>query len=142
MTKFNIIIDEENIMNNVPMQNPNQTQDWMEDYEGQLAIDVYQTDNDVVIKAPIAGVKREDLEISITDEVVNIKGERKESEAIVRENYLAQECYWGSFSRSYTLPIPVAADKASASLKNGILTIAIPKLETTKTKTIEVKTEE
>src|SRR3989304_9312003 len=109
-------------MNNAPMQNPNQAQDWMEDYEGQLAIDVYQTDNDVIIKAPIAGVRREDLEISITDEVVNIKGERKENETIIRENYLAQECYWGSFSRSYSLAVPVASEKASASLKNGILT--------------------
>lgn len=120
----------------------NQNQDWMNDeYEGQLAIDVYQTENDVVIKAPIAGVSRENLEISITDEVMNIKGERKESEEINKDNYFAQECYWGSFSRSYVLPIAVDAEKAEANLKNGILTIKIPKLEKTKTKTIEIKTE-
>jgi HSP20 family protein len=117
-------------------------QDWLsDDSEGQLAIDVYQTENDMVLKAPIAGVPREDLEISITDEVINIKGERKEQQEITKENYFAQECYWGAFSRSYVLPIAVNSEKASATLKNGILTISIPKLEKTKTKTIEIKTE-
>lgn len=116
--------------------------DWMEETEGQLAVDVYQTDDEVILKAPIAGVRPEDLEISITDEVVNIKGQRKEETEIKRENYLCQECYWGGFSRSYVLPVPVIGDKAQASLKNGILTIKIPKQEKTKVKTIEVKTEE
>lgn len=116
--------------------------DWMEETEGQLAIDVFQTDNDVIIKAPIAGVKPEDLEISITDEVVTIKGERKEEKEIQKEDYLCQECYWGSFSRSYVLPVAVLGDKAQASLKNGILTITIPKQEKTKVKTIQVKAEE
>ncbi len=116
--------------------------DWMEEYEGQLAVDVYQTDDDVVLKAPIAGVRPEDLEISITDEVVTIKGERKELGEIARENYLCQECYWGAFARAYVLPVAVTGDKAQASLKNGILTIKIPKQEKTKVKTIEVKTEE
>jgi len=116
--------------------------DWMEETEGQLAVDVYQNEDDVVIKAPIAGVRPEDLEISITDEVVNIKGERKEESEVKRENYLCQECYWGGFSRSYVLPVPVIGDKAQASLKNGILTIIIPKQEKTKVKTIPVKTEE
>ena len=120
----------------------NQNADWMEDYEGQLAVDVFQTDDDVVIKAPLAGVKPEDLEISITDEVVTIKGERKEQEEIARENYLCQECYWGAFARAYVLPVAVVGDKAQASLKNGILTIKIPKQEKTKVKTIQVKAEE
>jgi HSP20 family protein len=115
--------------------------DWMEDYEGQLAVDVYQTGDDVILKAPIAGVKPEDLEISITDEVISVKGQRKETEEVVRENYFAQECYWGSFSRSYVLPTAVNSEKATAALKNGILTIKIPKLEKTKTKTIEITAE-
>ena len=116
--------------------------DWMEEYEGQLAIDVYQTEDEVVIKAPIAGVKPEELEISLTDEAITVKGERKEQETIQRENYLCQECYWGSFARTYILPVAVTSDKAEASLKNGILTIKIPKQEKTKAKTIEIKTEE
>ncbi|PIP21796.1 MAG: heat-shock protein Hsp20 [Candidatus Nealsonbacteria bacterium CG23_combo_of_CG06-09_8_20_14_all_40_13] len=113
--------------------------DWMDDYEGQLAVDVYQTEEDVVIKAPIAGVKREDLEISITDEVVNIKGERRENEEVAKENYFVQECYWGGFSRSYILPIAVDSEQAKASLKKGILTIAIPKLEKSKTRILKVE---
>ena len=116
--------------------------DWMETYEGQLAIDVYQDDSSVIIKAPIAGVGREDLELSITDEIVTIKGERKHQGEMQRENYLCQECYWGPFSRAYILPLEVISEKAQASLKNGILTITIPKIEKTKTKTIEIKTEE
>jgi len=89
-----------------------------------------------------AGVAREDLDLTITEEVVTIKGERKEQSEVKRENYLAQECYWGSFSRSYVLPVPVIADKAQASLSKGILTITIPKEEKTKAKTIEIKTED
>ena len=112
--------------------------DWLEDYEGQLAVDVYQTEDSIVIKAPIAGVNPEDLEVSITDEVVTIKGERKESSEIQKENYFCQECYWGTFSRSYILPVAVDADKAVASLKDGVLTLNIPKQEKTKTRILKV----
>jgi len=125
-----------------PTNNPPAEPDWMEDYEGQLAVDVYQTEDDVILKAPIAGVRPEDLEISITDEMITIKGQRKQTEEINRENFFAQECYWGAFSRTYVLPVAVNSEKATAGLKNGILTITIPKLEKTKTKTIEIKTEE
>jgi HSP20 family protein len=115
--------------------------DWMQEYEGQLAVDAFQTDDSVVVKAPIAGVKPEDLEISITDEAVSIKGQRSEEKEITRDNYLTQECYWGSFSRTYSLPIAVDSEHAKAALKNGILTISIPKLEKSKKKIIKVKTE-
>lgn len=115
--------------------------DWMQDYEGQLAVDAYQTDDSVIVKAPLAGVRPEDLEISITDEAVSIKGQRKEEHEITRDNYLCQECYWGAFSRTYNLPIAVDSEKAKASLKNGILTISIPKLEKAKRKIIKVKAE-
>lgn len=116
--------------------------DWMEEYEGQLAIDAYQNEDEIIIKAPIAGVKPEDLEISITDEVVNIKGERKESQEVVKDSYFCQECYWGAFSRSYVLPVVVDSENAQASLKNGILTIHLPKQEKTKTRLLKIKTEE
>lgn len=128
-------------MNNQNVMPSSQAPDWMEDYEGQLAVDVYQTGDDVVLKAPIAGVNPEDLEISITDEVVTVKGSRKEVEEVTHENYFSQECYWGGFSRTYALPVPVNSEKATAELKKGILTIRIPKLEKTKTRTIEIKTE-
>lgn len=116
--------------------------DWMDEYGGQLAIDAYQTNDSLIVKAPIAGVNHEGLDISITNEMITIKGQRKEEQEIVREDYFCQECYWGGFSRSYMLPIAVDADKAEASLKNGILTIKIPKLEKTKTRTVKVKIEE
>lgn len=111
---------------------------WFEEYEGQLAVDAYQTNDSVVIKAPIAGVKPVDLEISITDEVVSVKGHRHQEVDAQASDYFCQECYWGAFSRSYVLPVPVDADKAQASLKDGILTIIIPKQEKSKTRVLKI----
>lgn len=107
--------------------------------EGQLTIDVYQTENDIVIKSTIAGVKPEDLDVSINNDMVTVKGERKNEEIVDNGNYYYQECYWGSFSRSVLLPVDVIPEKADASLKNGILTIRLPKADTTKTKKIQVR---
>ncbi|MGK2848678.1 MAG: Hsp20/alpha crystallin family protein [Minisyncoccota bacterium] len=107
--------------------------------EGQLTIDVYQTENEIVIKSTIAGVKPEDLDVSINNDMVTIKGERKNEEVVEHGNYYYQECYWGSFSRSVLLPVDVMPEKADASLKNGILTVRLPKADTTKTKKIQVR---
>lgn len=107
--------------------------------EGQLTIDVYQTENDIVIKSTIAGVKPEDLDVSINNDMVTVKGERKNEEVVENGNYYYQECYWGGFSRSVLLPVDVIPEKADASLKNGILTIRLPKADTTKTKRIQVR---
>lgn len=109
------------------------------DAEGQLTIDVYQTENDIVIKSTIAGVKPEDLDVSINNDMVTVKGERKNEEIVETGNYYYQECYWGGFSRSVLLPVDVIPEKADASLKNGILTIRLPKADTTKTKKIQVR---
>jgi HSP20 family protein len=115
-------------------------EEWLEEEEeGQLAIDAYQDDENVIIKAPIAGVNMEDLEISITDEVVSIKGQRRNESEADRSNYFVQECYWGGFIRSYILPVSVDAAKAEAFLRNGILTIKIPKQEKTKTRVLKVQ---
>ena len=111
---------------------------WFEEYEGQLAIDAYQTNDAVVVKAPIAGVKPADIEISITDEVMTVRGHRRQEATIEQADFFVQECYWGSFSRSFVLPVPVDADKAQASLKDGILTLTIPKQEKSKTRLIQV----
>lgn len=107
--------------------------------EGQLTIDVYQTDNDIVIKSTIAGVKPEDLDVTINNDMVSIRGERKNEEVVTEENYYYQECYWGSFSRSVILPVDVLSEKSEASMKNGILTIRLPKADNTKTKKIQVR---
>lgn len=111
---------------------------WLEEYEGQLAIDAFQTNDSVVVKAPIAGVKPQDLEISVTDEVLSVRGHRKQESQEDQDSYFVQECYWGSFSRSFVLPVPVDADKAQANLKDGILTVVIPKQEKSKTKIIKI----
>ena len=107
--------------------------------EGQLTIDVYQTDTDIVIKSTIAGVKPEDLDVSINNDMITIRGERKNEEQVSEDNYYYQECYWGGFSRSVILPVDVVAEKIEASMKNGILTIRLPKATSNKTKKIQVR---
>ncbi|PIR73368.1 MAG: hypothetical protein COU40_02825 [Candidatus Moranbacteria bacterium CG10_big_fil_rev_8_21_14_0_10_35_21] len=107
--------------------------------EGQLTIDVYQTEDDIVIKSTIAGVKPEDLDVNINNDMVTIRGERSNEEEISDENYYYQECYWGNFSRSVILPVDVISDKSEASMKNGILTISLPKADKTKSKKIQVR---
>ncbi len=137
--------EEETSMQNMAVSHDAPAQEWsttevaQNDAEGQLTIDVYQTDNDIVIKSTIAGVKPEDLDVAINNDMVTIKGERKQEETVEGENYYYQECYWGSFSRSVVLPVDVVVDKAEASLKNGILTIRLPKAQTNKTKKIQVR---
>jgi len=116
-----------------------QGEEWLEEEEGQLAIDAYQDEDAIYIKAPIAGVNIDDLEISITDEIVSVKGTRKNETELARENYFVQECYWGAFMRSYILPVSVDAAKAEARLRDGILTISIPKQEKTKTRVLKVQ---
>ena len=110
--------------------------------EGQLTVDIYQTPNEIVIIAPIAGVEPEDIDISLSGDMITIKGEReikpKESEV----DYLYQECFWGKFSRTIILPCEVQADKIKASLKKGILTIKLPKAEKNKVKKIKISTSE
>ncbi len=109
------------------------------DGEGQLTIDVYQTETEIVIKSTIAGVKPEDLDVSINNDMVTVKGERRNEEIVEGGNYYYQECYWGGFSRSVLLPVDVIPEKADASLKNGILTIRLPKADTNKVRKIQVR---
>ena len=112
---------------------------WVADQEGQLTIDVYQTDSDIVIKSTIAGVKPEDLDIQINNDMVTIRGERRKEDEVRDEDYYYQECYWGAFSRSIILPVDVEANKAEAIMKNGILSIRLPKAETAKARKIQVR---
>jgi HSP20 family protein len=112
-----------------------------EEEEGQLAIDVYQTPTDIIVEAPIAGVKTEDLDISITTDSVMIKGKRSKERKVADEDFFYQECYWGKFSRLINLPQEIEAEKADANLKDGVLTIKLPKLNRQKTKKLKIKTE-
>lgn len=106
--------------------------------EGQLTIDVFQTEDDVVIQSTIAGVSDKDLDISVTNDMVTIKGSRIPEQKIKHSDYYYQELYWGPFSRSIILPVDVDADNAKASMKNGVLTIRLPKLDKIRTKKIRV----
>ena len=115
--------------------------DWMTESEGQLTIDVYQTPNEIVIMSTIAGVSPEDIDITMANDMITIKGNRKKNEEVSEEDYYYQECYWGPFSRSVILPIDIEIDQAQASMKNGILTIRLPKIEKVKTKKITIKAE-
>lgn len=107
--------------------------------EGQLALDIFQTADEIVIVAPIAGVKKEDLSISITDEVLTIKGQRAFSFKIATADYFTKECFWGNFSRSVILPEAVDTSKVKASFKNGVLTVRVPKVERIRTRMVRIE---
>lgn len=100
---------------------------------GQVAVDIFEFDNYYIVKAPIAGVKLSDIDIEITDNVLTIRGERKQSDDIPQNQYYLQECYWGEFNRSITLPFNIDPKKVKATFnKECILKILIPKEEKVK----------
>jgi HSP20 family protein len=103
------------------------------------AIDMYQTDNDVVVKAALPGFKAEDVQINVTGEVLTIRGELKHEEEQKEKAWHLREQRWGSFERSIALPTDVVSEKAQADFDNGILIITLPKAEEVKPKTITVK---
>ena len=103
------------------------------------AVDMYQTDNEVVVKAALPGMKAEDVQLNVTGEVLTIKGEIKQKEEVKEKAYHLREQRWGMFERSVSLPTEVVADKAKADFENGILTITLPKAEEAKPKTISIK---
>ncbi|MGE4554876.1 MAG: Hsp20/alpha crystallin family protein [Candidatus Paceibacterota bacterium] len=111
--------------------------------EGELAVDLYETANELVLKSFIGGVKGEDLDITITNDMITITGKREfdEKEKEIKKFYY-QECFWGPFSRSIILPKEIDADKAKAVIKNGLLTIRLPKIEKNKKKTLKIIEEE
>ncbi|MFH1456817.1 MAG: Hsp20/alpha crystallin family protein [Patescibacteria group bacterium] len=115
--------------------------DWLDkdDSEGQLSVDVFQTKDNIVIKSTIAGVKPEDIDVSIDNDMVTIRGSRRLEEDVAEDDYFYQECYWGEFSRSVILPVEVKAEEAEASLKNGVLTLILPKAQKNKSVAVKVK---
>lgn len=106
---------------------------------GQLSVDIYRTAKELVILAPIAGVNKDDVKISITDDVLVIKGERPSHENVPEENYYTQECFWGNFSRAIVLPEEADTKNISASFENNVLEIRIPKAEIEETKIIKIQ---
>lgn len=115
--------------------------EWEEDeaVPGQLAVDVYETKEKLVVKARTAGVNKDDLDVSIADNTLSIRGTLSAGEESGVENYFVQECYWGEFSRSIALPVPVKEDQIEAVLKDGVLTISFTKLKQDTVKKITIQ---
>jgi len=110
-----------------------------EDEAEQLAVDVYNTSDEIVIQTMVAGVDPDNLDISISREMVTIKGERKGPSGIPDENYYHRELYWGSFSRTILLPQEIETEEAEASEEHGLLTIKLPKIDKERQMKLKVK---
>lgn len=110
-----------------------------DDSDGQLAVDVYQTQSDIIIKTMVAGIRPEDLDISITRDMVTIKGSREDNTSIDDEDYFHRELFWGSFSRTILLPQEIEIEEAEAIERHGLLTIKLPKINKDRQTKLRVK---
>lgn len=114
--------------------------DWLDKEKiGQLTVDLYQTDKEIIIQSAIAGVEPEDLDITIEDDLVIIKGKREKKITQEKKDYFYEECHWGQFYREIILPVEADSSRATASMEQGVLTIKIPKTGTETKKKIEIK---
>ena len=110
------------------------------DKDAELTVDVYQTADMIVVKAMIAGVRPEDLDVSITRDLVTIRGTREEERVANDDDFFVRELYWGSFSRAITLPEEIDVDEAEAVEKHGLLILKLPKLDKKRQSKLKVKT--
>jgi HSP20 family molecular chaperone IbpA len=120
-----------------------QGDDWMAaetESEGELTVDVYQTPEMIVVKSMIAGVRPEDLDVSITRDMITIRGHREEERVTGEGDYLARELYWGSFSRTIQLPEEIDVDEAEAVEKHGLLILKLPRLDKKRESKLKVRT--
>lgn len=108
------------------------------EYEGQLSVDIYQTNTEFVITSAIAGVRPEDIDVSVSNDMVTIRGRRQKNLAPKDADYLFSECYWGNFSRSIILPLEINTKKISARMENGILEVRLAKIKKEKSVTVKV----
>lgn len=120
----------------------NDDQNWGEsedEFPGQLAVDVYETEEQLIVKARTAGVNKEDLDVSISDGILTISGTLSSGDESDATNWHIQECYWGEFSRTLALPVPVKEDEVGAILKDGVLTISFQKVKQEQAKKITIQ---
>jgi HSP20 family protein len=110
-----------------------------EEFPGQLAVDVYETREKLIVKARTAGVNKEDLDVSISDGILTISGTLSSGDESDAENWHIQECYWGEFSRTLALPVSVKEDEVEAVLKDGVLTVAFSKIKQEQAKKIQIQ---
>jgi HSP20 family protein len=128
--------------NDAGQASPVQAEDEWEEEDavpGQLAVDVYETKEKLVVKARTAGVNKDDLDVSISDNTLSIRGTLSAGSEEEVENYFVQECYWGEFSRSIALPVPVKEEEIEAGLKDGVLTIKFTKVKQDTVKKIQIQ---
>lgn len=126
----------------VPADDSQQSDDSWEEEEampGQLAVDVYETDERLIIKARTAGVNKSDLDVSISDGILTISGTLSSGDDSAATQWHIQECYWGEFSRTLALPVPVKEDEVEAVLKDGVLTIGFTKIKQEQARKIEIQ---
>jgi HSP20 family protein len=132
---------KEPALNKTAVLSKMKSEGWLDEdpEEGQLTVDVYQTPTEIVVQTMVAGVRPDDLSISITRDMITIKGKREDSRVIQEDNYFARELYWGSFSRTISLPAEVEPEEAEAIEKHGLLTIKLPKIDKEKKANVKVK---
>lgn len=130
---------EEEVIVEQPKQGAFDQWENAEETEGELTVDVYQTNDSIVIQAMVAGVAPDELSVSVTREMVTIKGKREAPKNVSSENYFYQELYWGTFSRTILLPSEVETEDVEATEKHGLLTIKLPKIDKERKQTIKIK---
>ena len=134
-----IKVDDENSDQEIAEHLEEELDEMESETEGQLAVDMYQTPTEIVLKTMVAGVKPEDLDIAITRDMITIKGKREETRDFSDDDFFHRELYWGSFSRTIILPQEVEVEDAEAINKNGLLTIKLPKLDKNRQAKLKVK---
>ena len=110
-----------------------------EEQEGELSVDVYQTDSEIIVEAMVAGVKPEDLHLNITRDMVTVKGRRAGNESVTEDDYFYRELYWGAFTRTILLPHEIDIEQSEAVEKHGLLIIRMPKLDKAKSTKLKIK---
>ncbi|MDP2668241.1 MAG: Hsp20/alpha crystallin family protein [bacterium] len=109
--------------------------------EAQLTVDVWQTPDEIIIQSIVAGVKPEDLDVSISQDSITLTGKRERAKEVAGSDFFYQELYWGTFSRSVLLPQEIDPDESEATIKNGLVTIRLPKLDKTRIQKLKIKNE-
>ncbi len=136
------LTDEDLTPTSQPVEEPAADDAWddaEEDFPGQLAVDVYETDEKLVVKARTAGVNKEDLDVSISDGILTISGTLSSGDDSDATNWHIQECYWGEFSRTVALPVAVKEEEVDAVLKDGVLSISFNKIKSEQAKKITIQ---
>lgn len=131
--------DDESLIDTSSERGLSEKSEWEQEEEGQLTVDVYQTPTEIIVQTMAAGVRPEDLHITIARDMITIKGKREENRTISEDNYFLQELYWGSFSRTILLPEEIDPEEAEAIEKHGLLIIKLPKIDKEKKTSLKVK---